>query len=327
MAYASRRAAQSGAAILMAMLVVVLVATLASSMMWQQWRAVEVESAQRTRVQSKWILTGALDWARLILREDARQGGTDHLSEPWAVPLAPAQLSTFLATERGQALVTDDNEATQETFLSGGMQDLQGRLNLTNLLFEGKLHEPSIAAWSRLFKFLKLPQAELDLMAQGLLRAATGPVAAEPNAEIPLMPQSVGDLAWLGLSAVTVKAISPFVTVLPERTPVNLNTASPEVLLAAVPGLGIAQARQLVQTRSLRPFTALTDADLTRVRPDVRFEPAEHAVASRFFGVVGQLRLGQHAVQERSVLQRDGMDVKVLRRTREVLTTPDLPLQ
>jgi len=86
---------QGGAAILTAMLTVVLVATLAASALWQQWRGVEIEAAQRSRVQAAWVLTGALDWARLILREDARKGGADHLAEPWAVPLEQARLSTF----------------------------------------------------------------------------------------------------------------------------------------------------------------------------------------------------------------------------------------
>ena len=65
----------------------------------------QVESAERARVQAYWVLNGALDWARLILREDARQGGPDYLAEPWAVALAPARLTTFLAAERGEALV------------------------------------------------------------------------------------------------------------------------------------------------------------------------------------------------------------------------------
>ena len=55
------KTAQQGAAILLAMLTVVLVATLASAALWQQWRAVEVETAERTRAQSTWVLTGALD--------------------------------------------------------------------------------------------------------------------------------------------------------------------------------------------------------------------------------------------------------------------------
>ena len=78
---------------LLALLVLTLIATLASSMVWQQWRSIQVEGAERARTQAAWILSGSLDWARLILREDARSGGADHLGEPWAVPLAEARLS------------------------------------------------------------------------------------------------------------------------------------------------------------------------------------------------------------------------------------------
>src|SRR3989442_3133622 len=105
---ADRRAGQqAGAALLAAMLTVTLVATFAAASLWQQWRSVEVEAAERSRVQSSWILTGALDWARLILREDARAGGADHLAEPWAVPLQEARLSTFLAADRNNNADSD----------------------------------------------------------------------------------------------------------------------------------------------------------------------------------------------------------------------------
>ena len=67
--------AQRGAALISAMLVVTLVATLASVALWQQWKHVEVESAERHRVQASWLLNGALDWSRLILREDAMASG------------------------------------------------------------------------------------------------------------------------------------------------------------------------------------------------------------------------------------------------------------
>ena len=46
---------QAGAAILTAMLTVVLVATLAATALWQQWRGIEIEAAHRTRVQSAWV--------------------------------------------------------------------------------------------------------------------------------------------------------------------------------------------------------------------------------------------------------------------------------
>ena len=89
------------------------------------------------------ILTGALDWARLILREDARSGGADHLGEPWAVPLAEARLSTFLAANASD---TDLGDSAEQVFLSGSIQDLQGRLNVFNLVDGGKISQPIYAA-------------------------------------------------------------------------------------------------------------------------------------------------------------------------------------
>ena len=115
---AKRLHRDGGAALLMAMITVALVATLAAAAMWRQWRGVEVEAAERARVQSAWILTGALDWGRLILagvlNEDQKRGfDADYLGEPWAVPLAEARLSTFLAA--GESSTDTDREA----FLSG----------------------------------------------------------------------------------------------------------------------------------------------------------------------------------------------------------------
>ena len=314
---------QRGAAILTAMLTVVLVATLASAMLWQQWRGVEVEAAQRTRVQSAWVLVGALDWARLILREDARQGGADHLAEPWAVPLAPARLSTFLAAERGQALVTDDTDTAQEAFLSGQIADLQARLNVTNLIDNGKLHAPSLAAWRRLFEHLNLPNDELQAFTQALLRAqatSAQPPAAAANARQPLTPKASDDLLWLGLSERSLQVLQPFITLLPVPTPVNLNTAPPEVLLASVPGLDMASAQALVLARARRHMDTLADAGQLLDDPQIQLEATAHGVASRFFEITGRLRLGEATVQEMSVLQRDGMQVKVLSRTRQSVT-------
>ena len=44
------RRVQRGAALLAAMLTVTLVATIAASAVWQQWRNLEVEGAERTRL-------------------------------------------------------------------------------------------------------------------------------------------------------------------------------------------------------------------------------------------------------------------------------------
>lgn len=43
---------QRGSALLVAMLTLTLIATLAAGMVWQQFRAVQVEAAERARTQS-----------------------------------------------------------------------------------------------------------------------------------------------------------------------------------------------------------------------------------------------------------------------------------
>jgi len=311
------RRVQRGAAILTAMLVVVLVATLASATLWQQWRAVEVEAAERARTQSAWVLTGALDWARLILREDARQGGADYLAEPWAVPLEQARLSTFLAADRSDALAAD---ASQEAFLSGEIIDLQSRLNVANLVQGGKIDVPSQLAFTRLFELLDLPESELSVMTENLRLAqgvstGSGPTLS-PEDAIPLLPQEIDQLAWLGLSAPSIERLRPFVTLLPVSTPVNLNTASAEVIFACMEAFDLADAQHLVSARNATHLSALADAEKMSGKADAKFNAAQHSVASRFFEVRGTLRIEQTEVQEQSVVQRDGMDVRTLWRRR-----------
>jgi len=315
---------QHGAAILTAMLTVVLVATLASSSLWQQWRGVEVETAERSRTQSSWVLTGALDWARLILREDARKGGADHLGEPWAVPLASARLATFLAADHSDAATSDD---TQDAFLSGQITDLQSRLNVTNLIQGGKVHEPSQLAFARLFKQLNLPPSELAVMVDKLLQAqplgTQNDANSTPSSAITLVPQTLDQLTWVGLSPATIQMLRPYVSILPEPTAVNLNTAPAEVIYACVDTFDLADAHAMVSARNAKHFESLQDAIKVGGSDAATFNEAQHSVSTRFFEVRGQLRIEQTTVQEISVVQRDGMSVKTLQRQRGVV--PALP--
>lgn len=317
---AQSRARQSGAAILMAMLTVVLVATLASAALWQQWRAVEVESAERTRAQSSWVLTGALDWGRLILSEDARKGGADHLSEPWAMPLEQARLSTFLAADRSDTLAAD---ASTNAFLSGQISDLQARLNLKNLVQDdGKVHAPTLRMWERLFEQLGLPRSTLTQLVAQLVRAqqastaVTSNKAIDASADGPLWPQEPDQLTWLGLDPATLALLQPHITVLPERTPVNLNTASRVVLMACLEGAAQADVQRLLDDRRLSHWDSLDNVKKAAKLPQLVLDTQLVATSTRFFALRGVLQIEGNTVQEYSVVQRDAMNVKTLWRKR-----------
>ena len=308
------RARQQGAALLLAMLTVTLVATLAATALWQQWRGIEIESAERARAQLSWVLTGALDWSRLILREDGRAGAVDHLSEPWALPLSEARLSTFLAQDR------DNNmQDTGEAFLSGRITDLQSRMNVLNLVEQGKRSEPAWQAFAKLFRLLGLPTTELTVLAEQLRLASAHKL---PQSQAALLPQRVVDLGRLGLSPATLAELAPYITVLPERTTVNLNTASAEVMYANLPGIDFVQAQQLVLKRASSHFRSIDDIRRETGLPADYVDATQVGVATQFFEVVGRLRIEQFITQERSLVERRGLATQVLWREREVLTEP-----
>ena len=301
-----RHARQRGAALLTAMIIVTLVATLASSMIWQQWRAVQVETAERARAQSAWILTGALDWARLILREDKRSGGADHLGEPWAVPLAEARLSTFLAADR------DNADDAPQAFLSGAIADAQARYNLRNLIDQNKVVQAEQQVLERLCETAGVTPDVAGRIANGLLKASQ----ADPeSADAPLMPHSVAELVWLDIDADAVQRLAPYVVLLPERTAVNVNTASREVLAAVIDDLDLASAERLVQVRQRTPFRGT--ADVTKLLPGAVPPAAGRiGIGSNFFEITGRLRLEQRVLEERSLVERKGLDIVPLRRER-----------
>ena len=300
------RSQQRGAALLTAMIIVTLVVTLAASMVWQQWRAVQVEAAERARTQAAWILAGALDWARLILKENTGDNRPTALGDPWATPLAEARLSTFLATDKSN---TDDGP---EAFLSGSIADMQARYNLSNLIADGKVTPAQRDALARLCAAVGVNPGVAQTIADGLL-AATSP-GIDAQASAPLLPRSVDQLAWLGVDAASIKGLAPYVVLLGQVTAVNINTASREVLMAAVKDLDPASAERLVQMRQRAPFKDLTK--FAEQVPTLTLAPGTVDVRSSFFEVRAQLRLADRVLVERSLVQRRNRQIEVLRRDR-----------
>jgi general secretion pathway protein K len=321
--------AQRGAALLLAMTLLALVASLAAGMVWQQWRAVQVESAERSRGQSTWILAGALDWTRLILREDVRSGAVDHAGEPWATPLAEARLSSFLAADREASA---DSEV--EAFLSGSITDAQARYNLRNLFTdEGQAVALERDTLGRLCAAAGLNPKDTERIITGLASAwrarsaipaaggaaaggaaaggasapgtGAGAGASTQDEDARVLPvQRFEHLAWLGLEPAVLQALRPLVDVLPTRTPVNLNTAGREVL-AAVLAVDAGTAERLVQARQQQAFERLEQVRAL-LPPGTSLESNRVSVGSQYFEVLGRLRLEDRVLEEASLVRRRG---------------------
>jgi general secretion pathway protein K len=306
--------AHQGAALLSAMLVVTLAASLAATALARQWRQTEAESAQRTQQQVNWLLSGLQDWARQILREDAQAGATDHLQEPWARARDQLPLTAFLGAP------TEDAADGPDAILGLRISDAQARLNVNNLV-DGT--EPSAAAaraFARLFRTLALPQSELDALIGTLHQARL-----QGGGDAALLPQHIGQLRWLGLSDATIDALRPHVVVLPERTPLNVNTASAEVIHAAVPQLAFADARRLVSARMHSPFSNAEAALQVAGLAAIPVEAVSLSVNSRYFEVRGALQLQSSRIQVHWLMLRDESDVLTLSQQRQPQAQAGVP--
>lgn len=316
---------QRGAAIVAALLTVALVAGLSVAAFWQQWRSIEVEQGQRQRLQAQWLITGALDWARARVGDDGvRSPALDHAGEAWAQPVRDASLAQFLSQRSAAPGQAPAPVPTDEARLDLEIVDAQGRLNLLNLLEGQALSPPWLAVFGRLFDSLGLPPEQLKLLAEQLRQANLGTTASGSGAGVtsvgaanaPLIPTRQADLAWLGLAPATVQALSPHVSLLPGRLPVNLNTASATVLQAVL-DLPLAEVQPLLGRRQAQPFANLAATGLQAPNEQVQ---QMLSVNTHYFEVQVRLRLGGGAalaLREHALLQRDGRDVRTLWQRRE----------
>ena len=107
-----------------------------------------------------------------------------------------------------------------------------------------------------------------------------------------------------GFDAKTVATLAPYVTVLPvASTLVNVNTASPVLLSAIVPGLDIPSAQRIADERRGDPFRDLP-AFASRLPRGVPLPSGVASVRSDYFLVTLDTSIGRHERRSEALLQR-----------------------
>jgi general secretion pathway protein K len=278
---------QSGVAAITAILIVAVAASAAAVMLSRQSAMLDQSMLVSARAQADLYAQAGLDWARGVLDQDARASAVDSLAEGWAQPIAG------LPVER--ALV------------AGDIADEQGKFNLNDLLNGTQRSEPDMRAFGRLLVGLGLApeladavldwiDADPDLAGPGGAEDSYYLALARPYRTPNVLMTQVEELYRVrGFDAATVAKVKPFVTALPARTPLNLNTASDRVI-AAVLDLPLEKARQLVTERGRKPFASVQDFGERARKGGIEVAAANVAdVKSSFFSV--RVRVAQDDVQ------------------------------
>ncbi len=294
-----------GAALITALLVAALAALMVSGMMWQQWSAISREQDAREALQARWLLRGALDWSRLILREAGTTSQQVYLGQPWSVPLAEASLGTFLAAHGGGAGDLAD------TWLEGRITDAQARFNLYNLAPNGAPNDSAMRVLQRLDIQLGVEPSVGSAIAAGIA-AANSATSSRSGVDAPLPLRRVLDLARLSPQvAAALPRLAPYVTLLPAATVVNANTA-PAPVLAALLHISPDAAAQLVRARAQHYFKS--NADITKALSSETVSNLDQiGFGSSFFEAIARVRIGHFEYAEKALMQRVNNTVQTLR--------------
>ena len=311
---------QRGVAVLLALFIVAIATLIVTDLFWRQFVLFRTIENQQNSSQARLLLHGAQDWARSIL-QDQTHPGFDALSDPWAQPLAQTRLDQLGETAP---------IASQAT-LEGQITDAQARFNLRNLLDStGAINPVQLAILDKLATLLSAPAGSAQLIAGYVAQAyaggapaasaslaaaasASGALAAAlvvplTNGARPIPPVFPEDLAAVpGIDPAAAQTLAPFVILLDQsNTPVNFNTAGPELMAATIPELTISDANALAAERDRAYFISVGDIQ-NRLRGHGGAFPAVGvSTNSQYFMVDGTIRIQNAATRMRALVRRFG---------------------
>jgi general secretion pathway protein K len=201
--------------------------------------------------------------------------------------------------------------------IEGRIEDAQARLNLNNAAQDGKAGDAERARLAQLFAAKGVDSRMLDVLADwidddGFARPngaedawygsqSRGSVAA--NAPL-LRTAEIASLR--GARTQTWSALDASVAALPAGTQLNINTAQPDVIAAAIPDLTGEKLASFVAERARKPFTTMAELRERMPRGTVLPEGASFVFASSYFIVSVRSRQGDSIAQARALLKRDG---------------------
>lgn len=287
-----------GVALITAMLITALTATLAAGLAWNSALDVRRTMVLLFHEQGIQIALGAESWMQNLLRDDLGESETDHLGELWAsdLPGLPVESDTIQGAVMGK------------------IEDLQGRFNVNNLIdVNGEIDETVFEQFRRLLQVLELDPKFAGLTADWIdaNQEAGFPDGAEDSIYTGFTPSyrtynrplsNVSELAALdGMDKASYDRLLPHITALPGRTAINVNTASAEVLMSLDENLDASTVEGLIAQREESGFASIVDTFSVLVTPEVFNLITE---SSSFFRLKAVVQIDTVRVTYFSILQR-----------------------
>lgn len=286
---------QRGVALLIAMVILALGASIASAMLWDRGLAVYRSTLISAQRQAWQYDLGAEAWVEQILRRSADKNDT--LDSAWARHLPPLPV--------------------QGGAIRGRVEDLQGRFNLNDLVgTNGKADPAALAALKRLLALLQIDPNIANAIVdwEDPNDNVTNPGGAESGYYASLDPAyapanapfvSISTLRLVkGITPTIYARLAPYVSALPTATALNINTAPAIVLAAVVPDFSLDRAKTLTAQRGGNGFASVA-AFQNRIQRKTSFPLT---LKSSYFLLSVTTTIGTTQLSLYSVLYRDTQD-------------------
>ena len=210
----------------------------------------------------------------------------------------------------------------EEAFLEAQFNDAQGKLNLNDLVnLSGVVNPVMKERFDRLFKRLAIETIKVDVIIDWLdeNQDPQGFEGVEDGEYLSLDPpfrnagQSIRDISELRLlpnvSNEDFQKILPHVTVLPMgRAPINVNTATEEVLQSLTATLSDAQAKTLAEQKEEKPWKTLAEFESDPLINPSGLKKEYLSVNSEFFEIATRISLSDRVVRLVSLIYRKSSD-------------------
>lgn len=302
---------QRGIALITVMLILAIATVAVVSM--SSARQLDIRRTEnQVRGSQAWEYAYGLEaWACGRLDADAKTGDVDALDEAWSRPM--------------QTTISADGT------MRANIEDLQGRINLNNLMSEGKISKDDLKRFERLLAILNL-KAELAQAIADWIDADMDiryPRGAEDETYTRLKPayraanRQFADVSELllvqGVTREIYEKLLPYVYVVDGYAPLNVNTASATVLRSLADDISADQAESMFRAKG-KPFQKITEFLKNEVVADVGIKQYGLDVSSQNFVLQGQIDMGKTHLQFESQLQRRGGGVQLVKRQRKGLS-------
>jgi len=312
MMQAHRNNYQSGTALVTALLIVALASVIATAMLKQQHVDIRRAENMVNGDQVVLYLRAGENWVKQILTDDLLTGKIDSRNDNWA------KIDKSIQIENGTIQINVD--------------DLQGRFNLNNLLDkEGLPSKKDMERFRHLLAVLELDtelvQPVIDWMDADVNISL--PTGAEDQEYLALKQAyraanaafvSTSELMLVkGFTRPVFDKLSPFISALPDRIDINVNTVSIPVV-AAILHTSLIDAEATINNRP-----ALGYQDITEFRGEQALTGKKVdgvGVTSQFFKTQVIVQLGRYNASQTSVIARDNKGTvlpQVLQRSRAEL--------